>query len=104
MLPYASPAQWNDESFMKSYAEKAKVQPFVYMVVSPPIGDPMQMTPQLIKQFGCNFLGSLIVAWLLAATSWGFAARVLGAAGMGLFVWAGSVVPMAVCTVSRPIS
>ncbi|MBL0163031.1 MAG: hypothetical protein IPP82_05140 [Xanthomonadales bacterium] len=96
MLPYASPAQWNDESFMKSYAEKAKVQPFVYMVVSPPIGDPMQMTPQLIKQFGCNFLGSLIVAWLLAATSWGFAARVLGAAGMGLFVWAGSVVPMAV--------
>ena len=96
VLPYVSSAQWNDEMFMKSFAEKSKAQPFVYMVVSPPYGDPMQMTPQLVKQFGCNFLGSLIMAWLLAATSWGVAARVLGAAGMGVFVWTSSVVPMAV--------
>ncbi len=51
---------------------------------------------QLIKQFGCNLLGSLIVAWILAATAWGFASRVLGAVGMGVFVWVSSVVPMAV--------
>lgn len=96
ILPYMSSAQWSDAAFMKSYAEKAKTEPFVYMVVSPPYGDPTQMTPQLIKQFGCNLLGSLIVAWILAATGWGFASRVLGAVGMGVFVWVSSVVPMAV--------
>ncbi|OJY97743.1 MAG: hypothetical protein BGP25_01850 [Lysobacterales bacterium 63-13] len=96
VLPYVSSAQWKDEAFMKAFAEKSKAQPFVYMVVSPPYGDPMQMTPQLVKQFGSNFLGSLIAAWLLVATRWGFAARVLGATTMGVFVWVGSVVPMAV--------
>jgi hypothetical protein len=96
MLPYASPEQWNDEAFMKAYAEKAKTQPFVYMVVSAPYGDPTQMTPQLIKQFGSNFAGSLIVAWLLAATSWGFATRVIGATAMGVFAWVVSVVPITV--------
>lgn len=96
MLPYVSPEQWNDEAFMKSFAERSQAQPFVYMVVSPPYGDPMQMTPQLTKQFASNFLGSLIAAWLLAATRFGFATRVLGAAAMGVFIWVGSVVPMAV--------
>ncbi len=96
VLPYVSSAQWNDEAFMRSFAEKAKVQPFVYMVVSPPAGDPMQMTPQLAKQFGSNLLGSLIVAWLLAATRWSFASRVLGATAMGVFAWVTAVVPVAV--------
>ncbi len=94
VLPYVTAEQWGDEAFMAGYAEKAKAQPFVYMVVSPPYGDPMQMTPQLIKQFGSVFLGSLIVAWLLAATTWRFAARVVGATAMGVFAWAVAIAPM----------
>jgi hypothetical protein len=51
------------------------------------------MGPQLATQFGSVFIASLIVAWLLAATNWGFANRVAGATAMGVFAWAASVVP-----------
>ena len=94
VLPYVSAEQWKDETVMATFAQKTKAEPFVYMVVSPPYGDPMQMTPQLIRQFVGVFLGSLIVAWVLAATTWGFAARVFGAAAMGVFAWAVAIAPM----------
>lgn len=94
ILPYVSAEEWGDEAAMAVFAEKAKAEPFVYMVVSPPYGDPMQMTPQLTKQFVCVLFGSLIAAWLLAATAWGFAARVVGATAMGVFAWAVSIAPM----------
>lgn len=94
MLPSMSPDKWGDEAAMKTWAEKAKVNPYAYVVVAPALPDPAAMGPQLIKQFACNVFGSLIVAWLLAATAWGFGARVLGAAGMGVFAWVASVVPM----------
>jgi hypothetical protein len=93
MLPSMDPSKWNDEAAMKAFAEKSKANPFAYVVVSPPIGDPTQMTPQLVKQFGSVFLGGLIVAWLLAATAWGFGARVLGSTAIGLFGWLVNVVP-----------
>ena len=94
MLPSLEPEKWGDEAAMKTWADKAKVNPYAYVVVAPTPADPMAMTPQLVKQFICNFLGSVIVAWLLAATAWGFGARVIGAAAMGVFAWIAAVVPM----------
>ncbi len=94
MLPSMDPEKWGDEEAMKPFAEKAKVNPFVFAVVAPSPADPTGMGPQLAKQFGSDFLASALVAWLLAATTWGFGMRVLGAAGMGVFAWLASVVPM----------
>lgn len=94
MLPSLEPEKWGDEAAMQPWIEKAKSNPFAYVVVAPPMADPAAMGPQLVKQFICNFLGSAIVAWLLAATTWGFAARVIGATGMGVFAWVSAVVPM----------
>ena len=79
---------------MKVWEEKAKASPFAYVVVAPTPADPAAMGPQLAKQVGSDFLASLILAWLLAATTWGFGSRVLGAAGMGVFAWAATIVPM----------
>lgn len=94
MLPSLDPQKWGDEAAMAPWVEKAKANPFVYLVVAPPSTDPASMGPQLAKQAGSDFLGCLIAAWLLAATAWGFGARVLGAAGMGVFAWTASIVPM----------
>jgi hypothetical protein len=94
MLPSLEPEKWGDETAMKAWAEKAKANPYAYVVIAPSAADPAAMGPQLTKQFIGNFLGSVIVAWLLAATAWGFGARVIGAAGMGVFAWIAAVVPM----------
>lgn len=94
MLPSLDPEKWGDEAAMKPFVEKAKANPFAYVVVAPSPADPTTMTPQLVKQFGSDFIGSLLVAWLLAATAWGFGTRVLGAAGMGVFAWVATIVPM----------
>ncbi|HMM67890.1 MAG TPA: hypothetical protein PKC03_13210 [Dokdonella sp.] len=94
MLPSIDKNGWNDEPTMKAWAEKAKANPFAYVVVAPSPTDPAGMGPQLAKQFGSDFLASALVAWLLAATTWGFGMRVLGAAGIGVFGWLACIVPM----------
>lgn len=94
MLPSLEPEKWGDEAAMKTWSEKAKINPYAYIVVAPSAADPAAMGPQLVKQFICDFLGSLIVAWLLAAMVWDFGARVICATAMGVFAWIAAIVPM----------
>lgn len=92
-LPYIDPAKMNDATVGKAWAEKAKANPYVFAVVASPPQDPASMGPQLGKQFASNLLAALIAAWLLAATAWGFGARVLGATAIGVFGWLANIVP-----------
>lgn len=93
MLPSIDSAKMSDEAVIKPWVDKVKANPFVYLVVSPSIGDPTAMGPQLTKQFISDFVGSLILAFVLAATVWGFGMRVIGSAAIGVFGWVATVVP-----------
>ncbi len=92
-LPYIAPEKWQDESANRAWAEKAKAHRFSFVVVADPPADPASMGPQLGKQFVSNFLGALIIAFVLAATAWGFGARVLGSLGFGVFGWLLNILP-----------
>ena len=93
MLPYIDGPDMQDESKMAAWVEKAKANRFGFVVVSEAQSDPTNMAPNLIKQFVANFLGALIIAFVLGATAWGFGARVLGSLGFGLFGWLLNIVP-----------
>ncbi|WP_300620013.1 hypothetical protein [Dokdonella sp.] len=92
-LPHIDSAKMGDEAAVKAWAEKAKANPYAFVVVAPPIQDASGMGRQLGTQFVTNFLAALIAAWLLAATTWRFGARVIGALGIGLFGWLANLVP-----------
>ncbi|HKE48526.1 MAG TPA: hypothetical protein VKB52_10715 [Rhodanobacteraceae bacterium] len=94
-LPSIDPNKMNDEATVKAWGEKAKKNPYVWAVVNtPPEGDPMSMGPQLVKQFITVFLAALLVAYVLAATAWGFGARVVGSLSFGVFGWLANIVPL----------
>ena len=93
LLPTIDPAKMNDEAAKKAWAEKSGKNPFAFVVVGPSSDDPMALGPNLTKQFIGDFLCAEIIALVLAATAWGFGARVLAAAGVGLFGWLGNIVP-----------
>jgi hypothetical protein len=93
-LPSVDPAKMGDEAVMKAWAEKSQKNPYVFAVVNTPPADPMNMTPQLVKQFITMFLAALLVAWVLAATTWTFGGRVIGAVALGVFGWLANVVPL----------
>lgn len=93
-LPYLDSARMGDEAAMASRAEKAKAHPYAFVVVAAPIQS-LDMTRQLALQFLVNFIAASIVAVILAATGWGFGARMLGAFGLGLFGWLANVLPLA---------
>jgi len=92
-LPSVDPKKMGDEAVMKTWAEKAAKNPWVFMVVNPPKADPMSMTPHLVKQFITNFLAALIAAFVLAATPWTLGMRVVGAGAFGIFGWLADLVP-----------
>lgn len=92
-LPHIDGAKMGDEAAVKAWADKARANPYAFVVVASPIQDAGSMGRQLGTQFATNFLAALIAAWLLAATGWGFGARVLGAAGFGVFGWLANLVP-----------
>jgi hypothetical protein len=92
-LPYIDMKDFENEAKQKAWVEKAKANRFAFVVVSEPQTDPASMGPQLGKQFVANLLGALIIAFVLAATAWGFGARVLGSLGFGVFGWLLNIVP-----------
>ncbi|MEO8011984.1 MAG: hypothetical protein ABI650_10100, partial [Dokdonella sp.] len=79
-LPYIDSAKMDDQALTTAWIEKAKANRFSFIVVSDPQPNALDMTANLAKQFVASLLGALIVAMLLAATAWGFGARVLGSA------------------------
>jgi len=92
-LPSVDPAKMGDEAVMKTWAEKAKKNPWAWIVVNAPPENPETMTPQLVKQFITNFLAALLAAFVLAATAWTLGMRVLGATVFGIFGWLSNLVP-----------
>lgn len=92
-VPYIDPAKMNDEAVANAWIEKEKANPFAFVVVAPPNPDAGGMGKELGTQFVTNLLAALLVAWLLAATAWGFGARVLGATAVGVFGWLANIVP-----------
>jgi len=93
MLPYLSPEQYKDEAAANAWAEKAKANPFAYVVVARQKADPMTMGTELGIQFVLVLFGALIIACLLAATAWSFGKRVVGSALVGAFGWLANTVP-----------
>jgi hypothetical protein len=94
LLPSLDPAKMSDKPTMDAWTEKAKKNPFVFAAVSPPQENPATMTPQLVKQFIGLVIGAFLVAWVLAATSWSFGGRVIGAVIFGVFGWLMNIVPL----------
>lgn len=92
-MPHIDGTKMGDEAAVKTWVEKAKTNPYAFVVVAPPIQDAGSMGRQLATQFVTNFLAALIAACLLASVPWGFGARALGAAAIGLFGWLANAVP-----------
>jgi len=93
-LPSIDPAKMSDEAVMKAWTEKASKSPYVFAVVNTPPENPARMAPQLVKQFITVFLAALLASFVLAATTWTFGARVIGAVAFGIFGWLANIVPL----------
>lgn len=94
LLPWLAPEKMNDPAAVKDWTDRAKQNPSLFVVVSPPNTIVTNMVPELARQFVTNLLGSLLVALVLAATAWGFGLRVLGATAFGVFGWLLNSVPL----------
>jgi hypothetical protein len=94
MLPYLSPEKWGDEAAMNDMGERAKANPYAFVVVNTPPTNPLSMVPKLSKQFLTGFLAALIVSWLLAGRAWTFGMRVVGSTAVGVFGWLSNIVPL----------
>src|SRR4051812_42418031 len=93
-LPSIDPAKMGDEAVRKAWAEKSQKNPFVFAVVNTPPADASSMAPQLVKQFITVLIAALLASFVLAATTWTFGARVIGALAFGLFGWLANIVPL----------
>ncbi|MFO1506117.1 MAG: hypothetical protein U1F23_03415 [Lysobacterales bacterium] len=93
-LPYIAPEKMGDRAALEAWGAKAEKNPYVFAVVNTPPTDPITMLPQLGKQFVTNFLGALLVAFVLAATAWTFGMRIVGALAIGVFGWLLNIAPM----------
>lgn len=92
-LPHIDASKMGDEAALKAWADKAKANPYAFVVVAPSIQDAGSMGRELGTQFVTNFLAALIAACLLAATAWSFGRRVLGAGALGVFGWLANLLP-----------
>ncbi|HEY0230164.1 MAG TPA: hypothetical protein VGC55_02830 [Dokdonella sp.] len=93
LLPSIDPAKMGDKPTMDAWVAKAKVNPSVFVVVATPKADPASMGAELGTQFVSNLVAAVLVAWVLAATAWGFGARVTGATAFGVFGWLANILP-----------
>jgi len=94
LLPWLAPEKMNDAAAVQGWTERAKNNPFLFVVVAPSNTLVTSMVPELAKQFVINLLGALLVAFVLAGTAWGFGMRVAGATIFGVFGWLLDTVPM----------
>lgn len=87
MVPGLAPEKMSDEAAVKAYSEKAKANPYAFIVYQPQGVDGMDMTDNLIKQLVSDTLAAFIAAFVLALGAFGFAKRVLVSVLLGLFAW-----------------
>lgn len=93
LLPGMTPEQMNDPVAKQAYSEKAKVNPFAFVVYQPVGKDWTDMSGALVKQFAMDTLSALMVAFVLALGAFSFSKRVLISAVLGLFSWLTISVP-----------
>jgi hypothetical protein len=86
VYPSIAPEKWNDEAAVKAFNEANKDSAYAFVVYQPG-GNPAHadMTPNLEKQFASDLLSALIVAFVLALGTFGFAKRVFIATALGAF-------------------
>ena len=82
-----APDKMSDQAAIKAYSEKAKANPYAFVIYHPQGRDGMDMSANLLKQFIADTLSSLVVAFVLALGVFGFGKRVLTATALGLFSW-----------------
>lgn len=92
-LPYLAPDKMQDEAAKAEYSERAKDNPYAFVVYQPQGRDSLEMGRNLGIQFVSDTLSALVVAFVLALGNFGFGRRVLTAAAIGLFSWLTVSVP-----------
>lgn len=87
MVPGLAPEKMSDEAAVKAYSEKAKANPYAFIVYQPVGRDGMNMGPQLGIQAATDILSAMILAWVLSLAPMAFGKRVVASAALGLFSW-----------------
>lgn len=93
MVPGLSAEQMKDEAAVKAYSDKAKANPYAFVVYQPQGKDGMDMGRNLVTQFISDTLAAIVVAFVLALGAFDFAKRVFIATALGLFSWLTLSVP-----------
>ncbi len=94
LLPHIDPEKMSDQGAVKAWEDKHAQNRSLFVAVGPTNPHPSDMGGNLLKQFIGSYLAALIVAFVLAATPWGFGMRVLGSLGFGIFGWMTNIVPL----------
>src|SRR3990167_3750536 len=82
-----------DETAVKAYSDKAKTNPYAFVVYQPQGKDGTDMGRNLIIQFISDTLSAMVVAFVLGLGAFGFSKRVFIATALGLFSWLTLSVP-----------
>ncbi len=93
VVPGLSADQMKDEAAVKAYSDKAKLNPYAFVVYQPHGKDGMDMGGNLITQFVSDTLSAMVVAFVLGLGAFGFSKRVFIATALGLFSWLTISVP-----------
>jgi hypothetical protein len=85
MVPGLAPEKMSDEAAVKAYAEKAKANPYAFIVYQPTGKDGTDMGANLGVQAATDIGSALILAWVLSLAPLAFGRRVLASTALGLF-------------------
>jgi hypothetical protein len=87
IVPGLEPGKMPDDATAKAYSEKAKNNPYAFIVYQPEGRDMMNMGPQLGTQAFTDIFSAIILAWVLSLAPLAFGKRVMASAMLGLFSW-----------------
>jgi hypothetical protein len=87
IVPGLEPGKMPDDATAKAYSEKARNNPYAFIVYEPQGRDMMNMGPQLGTQAFTDVFSAIILAWVLSLAPLAFGKRVLAAGMLGLFSW-----------------
>jgi hypothetical protein len=93
IVPGMNPEKLRDPAAVQAYGEKAKANPYAFVVYQPQGKDFTNMGGNLVREWLTNTLSALLVAWVLSLGAFGFNRRVLIAGVLGLFAWSAVNLP-----------